>query len=289
MLISMKRRLEDYLRMISLQDCLQLFAGSNYYLTKSTKAKEDIDKLWPGKDVDDMTIIALEGGQVGVVGGFVHLLKEPNEEGEGKEKRSDGSCMEGVIAFSVKHKAVHQPIFRHRRWLENEKAVIPEGEEESVADIETRLSPLRGQSASAINYVDEAIVERLLNVVGGSLGRRIEDNEDMDPILIGVGLNQFPSKSKLSSLHSIFLSYYIRTWAPWAMWWSRYYYRDVMVAQDICEIVLYRLKNFEGPRHQQPLAADGAYPWMASPSTSSSNPAEGSTTAASSSSSPSRA
>jgi hypothetical protein len=47
--------------------------------------------------------------------------------------------------LTVKQKAaVYQPVFRHRRWLENKKAVIPEGEEESVADIETRLPPLKG-------------------------------------------------------------------------------------------------------------------------------------------------
>ncbi|KAI1277222.1 hypothetical protein EDD11_001742, partial [Mortierella claussenii] len=44
----------------------------------------------------------------------------------------------------------------------------------------------------------QALAEKLLNVVGGSLGRRIEDNKDKDPILIGVGMGQFSSNSKLS-------------------------------------------------------------------------------------------
>lgn len=124
--------------------------------------------------------------------------------------------------------------------------MIPEGEGESVADIETRLPPLRGQSASVINCIEELVlvearlkdiyagddnrfkkhgwdlerakqteyqtlVERPINIVGGNLGRRIEDNEDKEPILIGVGLGQFSSNSKLSSRHSTFLSYFIRT------------------------------------------------------------------------------
>ncbi|OAQ27379.1 hypothetical protein K457DRAFT_33831 [Linnemannia elongata AG-77] len=252
--------------------------------------------------------------------------------------------------LAVKQKAIYQPVFRHRRWLESEKGVTPEGEEESVAELESRLPPLRGQSGSVMNYVEElelvetrlkkfyagddnhykkhawdlerakqaeyqALAERLLNVVGGSLGRRVEDNEDKDPILFGVGLGQFSSNSKLSTLHSTFLSYFVQTVRSlgyvvvgineyytskkcprctefiaqvtlrsfYCYSCKQYFHRDTMAAQNMCEIVLHRLKTFERPKHLQPLAADGSYPWMASSSTSSSN------MAASSSSSSSRA
>ncbi|KAF9284831.1 hypothetical protein BGZ88_009765 [Linnemannia elongata] len=369
-------------------------AGSDGYLTEIRNvitSKDDIDKLWPGKNVDDMKIMTLDGGQACVVGGFAYLPKDLNDEGKGKDKATGGSCMEGIAMtcqettaelmtdpspapdlvsttvhdpvtdprgdsskppfynLAVKQKAVYQPVFRHRRWLENEKTVIPEGEEESVADIESRLPPLRGQSASIINYVEEleqvetrlksfyagddnrfrkhswdmerakfaeyqALAERLLNVVGGSLGRRIEENEDKDPILIGVGLGQFSSNTKLSSLHSTFLSYFVKTVRSlgyvvvgineyytskkcprctafiaqvtlrrfYCYECKRYYHRDVLAAQNMCEVVLHRLKNFERPKHLQPRAADGTYPWMASPSTSSSNTAASGTTSASS-------
>ncbi|KAF9130560.1 hypothetical protein BG015_003986 [Linnemannia schmuckeri] len=129
----------------------------------------------------------------------------------------------------------------------------------------------------------QILAEGLLNVVG-SLGRRIEDNKDKDPILIGVGLGQFSSNSKLSSLHSTFLSYFIRMVRSlgyvvvgineyytlkkcsrctgfiaqvtlrrfYCYGCKRYYHRDVMAAQNMCEIVLHRLKNFEiGNRLQQ--------------------------------------
>ena len=56
----------------------------------------------------------------------------------------------------------------------------------------------------------QTIAERLPGIVGGSPGRCVEDNEDTDPILIGVGLGQFASKSRLSSLHSTFLSFFIQ-------------------------------------------------------------------------------
>ncbi|KAF9117923.1 hypothetical protein BG015_006820, partial [Linnemannia schmuckeri] len=55
----------------------------------------------------------------------------------------------------VKSKAVYQPNFRFRRWLENEKKAIPDDENESVLDIETRLPPLKGQEASVVNYIKE--------------------------------------------------------------------------------------------------------------------------------------
>jgi hypothetical protein len=54
------------------------------------------------------------------------------------------------------------------------------------------------------------MAERLLAIMDGSLGRRLEDNTDNDPILIGIGLGQFMSNSRLSSLHSSFLEYFIK-------------------------------------------------------------------------------
>ena len=150
------------------------------------------------------------------------------------------------LNLAVKAKAVYQPTFRFRRWLETEKKAIPENEEESIHSIESRLPPLRGSASSVVGYVRElqhvegrlkafyagddhgfqrrqwdhararqmeyqAMAERLLSIMGGSLGRRLEDNHDDDPILIGIGLGQFMSSSRLSSLHSSFLEFFIKT------------------------------------------------------------------------------
>jgi hypothetical protein len=254
-------------------------AGSNYYLSEIRyviKSKDDIEKLWPGKSVNHMKIVGFDGGQACVIGGFAYLPEDLDDRDKDKDTVSGGSCMEGVdmidpapdlvstlphdlvtgprvdsseppfYNLAVKQKAMYQQVFRHRRWLESEKRLVPEVEERSVADIECRLPPLRVQSASIVNYVEElerverrlkefyagddnrfkkhewdqkramqaehqALSERLLNVVGGSLGRRVEDNEDKDPVLFAVGLGQFSSNSKLASLHSTFLSYFIRT------------------------------------------------------------------------------
>ncbi|KAF9109510.1 hypothetical protein BGX30_008380, partial [Mortierella sp. GBA39] len=177
-------------------------AGVNGFLQEIRnviKSEQDIKELWPGKDVDRMKILTLDGGQACVVGAFAHL---PNGLG-GKEKAEEGSSMDGIITtnqestslasqgsasvdpvpasastftsaqppvtdslvtisrpayynLAVKQKAVYQPTFRFRRWLENEKMATPQGDEEkSITYIETHLPPLRGQDASVIEYVRE--------------------------------------------------------------------------------------------------------------------------------------
>ena len=57
--------------------------------------------------------------------------------------------------LSVNQKAVYQPTFRFRRWLESQKVAVPDGKIESMANIETRLPPLRGPSSNMFRYVDE--------------------------------------------------------------------------------------------------------------------------------------
>ncbi|KAF9132445.1 hypothetical protein BGX30_012656 [Mortierella sp. GBA39] len=148
--------------------------------------------------------------------------------------------------LAVKAKTVYQPQFRFRMWLEAEKMSRSEGEEESVSDIESRLPPLRGESAGVIDYIDElkrvearlktfytcdggryrryiwemerarqeefnAIAERLLNVVGGSQSRRVGDGPDADPILIGIGLCKFFLQDWSFLLGLLFLTYFVRT------------------------------------------------------------------------------
>ena len=74
-----------------------------------------------------------------------------------------------------------QPVFRYRRWLEEEKAVKPEGPPQqfslkrdiglqSVKDLEARLPPLRGPNASVVDYVAELeeVEKRLLEFYDSS-------------------------------------------------------------------------------------------------------------------------
>ncbi|KAG0038024.1 hypothetical protein BGZ82_001267 [Podila clonocystis] len=143
--------------------------------------------------------------------------------------------------LAVKSKAVYQPSFRFQRWLEGKKKAVPDGEQESICDIESKLPPLKGQGASVIKYIQElemaekrllefysgsedqykrhkwdmerarsfefqVIADRLFNIVGGSSGCQ---RDLSNHVLIAVGLGQFSTKSGLSSLHSSFLGYFV--------------------------------------------------------------------------------
>ncbi|KAG0355766.1 hypothetical protein BGX24_006552, partial [Mortierella sp. AD032] len=359
-------------------------AGTEYYLTEIRnviRTKEDVERLWPGKDIQRMRILTLDGGQACVVGAFAHLpmglSSRDRDKSKDKDNAGGGEGMEGVVSTSqeaavepsdpsqvselisdpttsqttakpveasapaffnlaVKQKAVYQPTFRFRRWEEDAKKAVPEGEEDSIRTIESHLPPLRGSASSIIDYVRElqqvedrlkefyagddheflkrswdhtrarqmeyqATAERLLGIVGGSLGRRLEDNRSDDPILIGIGLGQFTSNSRLSSLHSSFLEYFIKTarslgyivvgineYCTSKKMPSMYYHRDVMAAENMYLVVRERLDNFQRPKHLQPIRADGSYPWMDSPETGTLPESSTSAAASSSTSVPTR-
>ncbi|KAK3808180.1 MAG: hypothetical protein J3R72DRAFT_88160 [Linnemannia gamsii] len=148
------------------------------------------------------------------------------------------------LNLAVKQKSVYQPTFRFRRWQEDAKKeqVCVDGQQVSILDTESRLPPLKGQNSSVINYVQELerveeylqefytgsgyrfkrhkwdmkrareyeyqlIADRLLEIVGGSVGRRYDPS---NPVLIGVGLGNFSVRSGLPALNSTFLSYFIQ-------------------------------------------------------------------------------
>ncbi|KAG9061655.1 hypothetical protein KI688_007236 [Linnemannia hyalina] len=107
--------------------------------------------------------------------------------------------------------------FRFRRWLEDEKHAIQEGEQEIIAKIEGRLPTLKGQGANVVDYVAklekykrhkwdmerarhyeyQLIADRLLGIAGGSIGR---PRDSSNPALIGAGLAKFSTRSEVSSL-----------------------------------------------------------------------------------------
>ncbi|KAF9926387.1 hypothetical protein FBU30_004019 [Linnemannia zychae] len=69
-------------------------AGSDYYhseICNVIRNKDYINKLWTQKSADNMKMVALDGGQVGVVVGFAYLPKDSNRSSGGEgEVRSLG-------------------------------------------------------------------------------------------------------------------------------------------------------------------------------------------------------
>ncbi|KAF9403002.1 hypothetical protein BGX21_007611 [Mortierella sp. AD011] len=149
-----------------------------------------------------------------------------------------GSTVYRILA--AKQKAVYQPILKFRRWFQNKKNEIPAGATDSISNIESNLPPLRGEGTSFESYYSELqkvqgelnafyngsmlfkkhqwdsnkahkaeyaiITDRLLKLIGGSIGR--QRDKDCEAV-IGVGLGQFATKARLSSLHGSFLSYFV--------------------------------------------------------------------------------
>ncbi|KAG0284058.1 hypothetical protein BGZ98_006052, partial [Dissophora globulifera] len=239
-------------------------------------SKEDVERLWPGTRPEDIKTLTLDMGQACLIGAFAHL---PRELSKFRHAKASVECQEPPLIatqapilpatsqelaltvtgqertttpvesprsvfynLAVKTKAVYQPNFRFRRWLEGKKEVIPDGEQDSIGDIEKNLPPLKGQGASVINYVKrlemsekrllefysgseyqykrhvwdmerariiefDLITERLLSIVGGTSGCQ---RDPLNHVLIAVGLGQFSVKSGLSSLHSVFLEYFVQ-------------------------------------------------------------------------------
>jgi len=242
--------------------------GTDYFLTEIrniVKTKEDVAQLWPNCRPEDIKILGLDLGQACVLGASALLPETARLASDVKmkgysDKDTDvaikGSCIASTTAtpteasphpatfynLAVKQKAVYQPTFKHRCWMEEQKGVVPMGETDSISDIESNLPPLRGEGASYVSFIEglekveqrldgfyngnnmrfkrhkwdarrardaeyKTITNRLLTLVGGSIGcRRKETNK----VVIAVGLGQFSSKARLSSLHESFMSYFVQ-------------------------------------------------------------------------------
>ncbi|KAF9342319.1 hypothetical protein BGX26_007803, partial [Mortierella sp. AD094] len=143
--------------------------------------------------------------------------------------------------MSVNQKAVYQPTFKFRGWTEERKREVPEGATQSIEEIESDLPPLRGPDANVEQYIQHLeaveqllhdfyngsnrlyqshawdaqraleeeismIANSLLKMVGGSSGVK-RDEKNM--VVIGIGLGQFSSSSRLTTLHNTFLSFFV--------------------------------------------------------------------------------
>ncbi|KAF8929937.1 hypothetical protein BGZ47_000819 [Haplosporangium gracile] len=329
--------------------------GVNYFLQEIRhviSSNEDVQRLWPGVRPEEIRTLTLDGGQACVIGAFAHLPDKQLQHGKGKEVDKGyaaatlmstliptpglASTQEPVTPppvssrtrfynLAVKQKAVYQPSFKFRRWLESEKKAAQEGVQETIEEIETRLPPLKGPGASIVDYVAELkevehrllefyggrdqqykrhkwdmeralhyeyqlIADRLLGIVGGSVGR---PRDPSNAVLIGVGLSKFNTRSGLSSLDSSFLSFFVqkarslgyivvglneyytskkcphcglfvaqvtlrRLFCPHC---HVYHHRDIMGAENMANIVQGYLIDQERPEYLQPVASDGSLPW----------------------------
>ncbi|KAF9542693.1 hypothetical protein EC957_001748 [Mortierella hygrophila] len=243
--------------------------GTDYFLPEIRnviKTPADVSRHWPSCKPENISILCLDLGQAFVCGASVLLPDSsrtavsapPNPlpatpsttliapiaststpssaparlaSADSPSNTSDDQQIFHNVAVS--QKAVSQPTLKHRRWMQGQKKVVPQGAEQSISELESGLPPLRGEGVSVVEYMEElaqvqdrlddfyngnnqlykrhgwdarrakeeefkTVANRLLNAVGGSVGRKREDD---DMVVIGIGLGQFKSNSGLSSLH----------------------------------------------------------------------------------------
>jgi hypothetical protein len=220
--------------------------GTDHHLTEIrnvVRTAEDVKLIWDC-DPKDIKILGIDLGQAFVVGASALLPSLASATPTGREEQ--GSIIEIDVPsptqfhnLAVSQKAVYQPTFKHRRWLEMRKGRAVEGTE-SIAHKESNLPPLRGPHASITEYVKQSSVvesdleafynnttlkkhqwdakrardqefklvgRRLLGLVGGVPGVK---RESSNKVIIGVGLGDFSSTSRLSSLHTAFSKYFVQ-------------------------------------------------------------------------------
>ena len=155
--------------------------GVDHYLREIhnvATTKEDVMKYWQRCPPDQIKIVYLDLGQAFVAGVSVLLPKSFNStimitasssstllttsaspSSLAAVTSTDKPQPDVFFNLAVNQKAVRQPTFRHRKWLEEQKSMIPAGSSDSISDIESNMPPLRGKDANISKYLAE--VERV--------------------------------------------------------------------------------------------------------------------------------
>jgi len=155
--------------------------GVDHYLREIhnvATTKEDVMKYWPHCPPHQIKIVCLDLGQAFVAGVSALLPKSFNSttmitasssspllttsaspSSLAAMASTDKPQSDVFFNLAVNQKAVRQPTFRHRKWLEEQKSMIPAGSSDSISDIESNMPPLRGKDANISKYLAE--VERV--------------------------------------------------------------------------------------------------------------------------------
>ncbi|KAI8604895.1 hypothetical protein EDD21DRAFT_411633 [Dissophora ornata] len=204
------------------------------------KTKQDVEDLW-GCEPEQIKILGLDFGQACVLGASALIPKNRHDKRAGANldpspvptptptltaapsPTPPNTPPDPATYYNLafKQKAVYQPTFKHRRWMEEQKNVALGDGIPSISDIETMLPPRCGEGASCARRVakleqvqgrlDEfynsnnrynnhkwdtrkmreteyrLITDRLLKVVGGTTDRK---KDEANKVVIEIGLGQ---------------------------------------------------------------------------------------------------
>ncbi|KAG0285769.1 hypothetical protein BGZ98_005337 [Dissophora globulifera] len=165
----------------------------------------------------------------------------------------------------------------------------------SISDIETGLPPLRGEDACYTDYIQwrelvkgqpdmlyngdnrfkrhkwdarrakeaeyRLITDRLLKLVGGSVGtRRDESNKARSQGYIVLGVNEYYTSKKCPKCEEFVAQVEIRR--LYCLKCKSFIHRDIMAAHNICNVVKEYLMEQRRPKYLQPVDAQGGFPWQ---------------------------
>ncbi|KAI8600435.1 hypothetical protein EDD21DRAFT_354561 [Dissophora ornata] len=200
----------------------------------TVKTKQGVSDLW-GCDLERNKVLGLDLGQAFVIG--ASALLSNSDIGKGTNAVVNGHR---VLQPGCQAESGVSATLKLRRWMEQrkDKAIYNSA---SISSIETNLPRLRGTRASIKEYVgrlkdveahidslynsnmvlkkhrrnarkarDEEylqIANRLFKLVGGSIGAK---RKDSIKVAIGEGLGKLSTKTRLSSLHKSFQSYFVQ-------------------------------------------------------------------------------
>ncbi|KAF9342320.1 hypothetical protein BGX34_008353, partial [Mortierella sp. NVP85] len=121
-------------------------AGVDYFLTEVRNvltSPQDVQTLWPCEP-KMIKILGIDLGEACVVGACAIL---PSESPPANVRDPTKPAVQNL---HVKTKAVYQPKFKFRHWMESKKSETPADGSKSISDIETNLPPLKGETGSIV-------------------------------------------------------------------------------------------------------------------------------------------
>ncbi|KAF9188467.1 hypothetical protein BGZ51_000556, partial [Haplosporangium sp. Z 767] len=268
--------------------------GTDYWLTEArnvVKTQQDVVALWRCRP-EEIKIFGLDLEQACVVGASALLPKEPAGAGldQGGDAPAKGpsdatkSAPSPAVYYSlaVKQEAIYQPIFKYRRWLEEQKQQVPSEVTESISDIESRLPSLCVDDANFTNYVKEVedVKERLdgfynadqsVKSISGMPERSLMPSSRLlqtaysiwsEARALGyivVGVNEYYTSKKCPTYRQFVGQVEIRR--LFCKTCKTYMHRDVIAGHNICSIVRGHLMHQRRPLYLQPMDSEGNYVW----------------------------
>lgn len=141
-----------------------MLGGTNHYLTEIrnvVKAKEDVERLWKC-DSSQIKILGIDLRKAFIIRASTLLPLSASATATVGQEHGDVAEIEIPLPMqfhnlAVSWKAVYQPMFKHRRWLEQRKGHAVKGMD-SIAHMETSLPSLRGPEALITKYVKQSKV-----------------------------------------------------------------------------------------------------------------------------------